>query len=96
MNNNGNTASPVRFDHSACSHPRTPKGRAACRKAHATGTVTERPGTITLAGSNVVHLSTDAPREGWTAPLCTGKTPKNPEYALGTDDVTCKRCLALA
>ncbi|MEU9705098.1 hypothetical protein [Streptomyces sp. NPDC047981] len=66
----------VRLDHSACKHPRTKAGRAACRKARAAGevglaVVAEKPTAAKKAAAkpaaakkSPVKAETPAPAEG--------------------------------
>lgn len=89
------------MSHAACSHPRTPAGRAACRKSMRAGTPT--PEVISVlhvraTGSKTIHLATADPN-GLHAPACPSKI-KNLEtaevFTLTAPAPTCKACLKVA
>lgn len=79
------------LDHSTCLHPRTPKGRAACRKARALGTpmAALTPNVMVGKGATVHGADGDLL-------VCTTR-PFNPNNVTRTGaDVTCKNCLKKA
>jgi hypothetical protein len=95
------------FNHANCTHPRTPKGRAACRAAMAAGNVpTNAPvaepeyPTSPVGKGTAMHLVLiPSPNDDLMATVCNPKrvipthvdTMERPMSA-----VTCKSCLKLA
>lgn len=94
------------FNHANCAHPRTPKGRAACRAAMAAGVPTPAPlpepeyPTSPVGKGTAMHLVLiPSPNDDLMATVCNPKrvvpthadTMERPMSA-----VTCKSCLKLA
>lgn len=89
------------FNHANCSHPRTPKGRAACRAAMAAGNVpTPAPvvevlPTGTVGSGKSVHLMMVMGE--MTATVCNPKRVLDTGSTLAPmSDVTCKSCIKLS
>lgn len=90
--------------HASCAHPRTPKGRAACRKLLRAGLSPEGHANVARSylhvravGSKTTHLA-DADPNGLHQPSCTTKI-KNVEsaevFTLTEPSPTCKGCAKL-
>lgn len=75
------------FSHADCSHPRTPAGRAACRKSMKNTTKPEVKLNIS-SGKGKVHL-----RNGCPASL---KLIEKPTALPTNDDVTCATCIKIS
>lgn len=98
----------VHVSHASCSHPRTPAGRAACRKARRNNdTPATAPKIETFPSSKIgkgvaVHLVLALPTsddQNLISPLCSNGKKVLPANDTTTPrpitDVTCKNCLKL-
>lgn len=93
------------MSHASCSHPRTPAGRASCRKLIRAGLTPEghshapaepRFPTSTVGKGKAIHLVL-VPAGGVVSPLCSGgkKVIAGEPAERVVGDVTCKNCLKL-
>lgn len=85
------------MSHASCAHPRTPAGRASCRKAIRAAFAPEPTyPTSTVGKGKAIHLVLVS-SEGIVSPICSGgkKTIVTDPIQRLIKDVTCKTCLRL-